>query len=235
MIDPDLIIELDSIQSTYYQDYRVRCMRDRMAGRLKQRKHQTLKSALAMGQRQGLMLGGPGVAAMDGGFGDLPQVLVAFPHKETAHAPWHRVHEALAVTGATFEQYEQLLADELDEVREEGGTPRFDSYRSYQPDGSSIEVPCANWQMVMLLMLMGPRGEDFSEKMRPVFREAMVTSGLGDALGTVVARVNGDGALEMTGETITDAILNNELVGDDETHFFADEDALRKALGLDHE
>ncbi len=234
MIDDDFIREIDSTQSAYYETYRVRAMRDRMGGRLRQRRHQTLKSVIAMAERQGLMLAGPGVPDMKGGFGDLPQVLVAFPHKETSLAPWHRVHEALQLTGATVEQYEQLLAEELEEVREDGGTPRFDSYRSYQPDGSSIVVPCANWQMVMLLMLSGPHGEGFSKMMQPVFREAMVASGLGDTLGPIVARPNADGVMQLTGETMTDAILNNELSGD-EVGIFVDEAAALKALGLDHE
>lgn len=211
MLDPDFTIELDETQTSYYQEYRVRLTRDRMAGRLKRQSHRTLKSVLELAERQGLMLAGPGVPDMEGGFPGLPQVLVAFPHKPTGLAPWYRVHEALELTRASFEQYETLRAEELEEVREEGGTPRFDSYRSFQPDGSSIVVPVANWQMVMLLFLSGPQRDGFFRAMQPRFREAMVASGLGEALGPVVVRPNADGVMVLTGETITDVIIADGL------------------------
>lgn len=207
MIDDDFIIELDDPQTLYYAECRANLERNQEDGRLSSHTALTLLSVIAMAERNGLMLATPGEPAGFGGFGDIPLILVEFPHKETSLAPWHRVHEALEVTGATPEQYFAFKAEEEQEVVEEGGKSRFDSYRMHHPDGTSYEVPCCNWQMVMLLMLDGPWGKEFFKNMQPTFRRALVNSGLGETLGPVVVTEGPDGLLVPTGQTITEAIL----------------------------
>lgn len=219
MIDDDFIIKLDDAQRMYYSGYRAKVRSDLRTGLLKPHSSRTLESVIDLAERKGLMLATPGGAPSFGGFGDLPTVLVEFPHLETSLAPWHRVHEALEVAGATVEQYEAFKADEEQEVLEEGGTSRFDSYLCHQPDGTSFAVPVLNWQMVMLLMLDGPWGKEFFSNMQPAFRRAMVDTGLGEALGAVVVRQGADGEFVHTGETITDAILaDGPLLPVEETH-----------------
>jgi hypothetical protein len=219
VIDDDFVITLDGVQLAYYAEYRAKIRRDRDDGLLQPHSCRTLESVIDLAERKGLMLATPGQPANFGGFGALPTVLVEFPHIETALAPWHRVHEALELTGATVEQYKAFKADEEQEVREEGGTSRFDSYRCHPADGPSFEVPVCNWQMVMLLMLDGPWGKEFFGNMQPAFRRAMVESGLGESLGAVVVREGVDGEFVHTGETITDAILaGGPLLSVEETH-----------------
>lgn len=186
--------------------YRAVVRRDRDAGRLPRYRARTLLSVCDLAERQSRHLADIRQPVSFMGLGNLRPVLA---DPRVGDGDWYFVHEALEITGATAEQWHQLKDEEIAEAEagEDGRTwpARVDEYTNHCADGSRHQVPVCNWQMVLMLALDGPWGDELMSNAQPALRRIMVETGLGDEFQAV--RIGEDGTAQVTGESLTDVIL----------------------------
>src|SRR6185369_17671566 len=92
------------------------------------------------------------------------------------------------------------------------------------PDGETYYLELVKTSFAMrIFMGISPWSNEFTRAMLPVFRRAMVDSGLGDALGPVI-RIHEDGTAEQTNMTFTEFMSGGEPLP-------TEEDARRQAFG----
>ncbi|GHJ01584.1 hypothetical protein TPA0906_34490 [Streptomyces olivaceus] len=177
--------------------------RDRASGKVARYRARTVLSACDLAERHNRHIPGPDQSTMFMGLGELRPALI---DPVDGDGDWFFVHEVLDLTGATPEQWHRLHDEEIAEAAEEPPVlPRVDEYTQHSADGGSHQVPVCNWQMAMMLALDGPWGEELMTNAMPALRRALVETGLGDELEAV--RLDEDGTVHQTGETLTDVIL----------------------------
>lgn len=185
---------------------RARARRDRAAGRTTRYKTRTVLSVCDLADRHDRLV--PVGVVEPTTFMGLGELRPALIDPTDGDPDWFFVHEVLAITGATPEQWHQLHDEEIAEAAEEPPVPpRVDEYASHGPDGGHIQVPVCNWQMALMLALDGPWGKELMDNAMPAFRRAAVESGIADEIGVV--RLAEDGTVHDAGETMADAILRD--------------------------
>lgn len=191
---------------------RAQARRDRAAGHVARYKVRTTLSVCDLAERHGRHI--PDLTRSVGfmGLGSLRPVLA---DPTDGDADWYFVHEVLAITGASSDQWHQLREQEIAEAAEEPPVaPRVDEYTNYRADGGHHQVPVCNWQMALLLALDGPWGKELLDNAMPAFRKAAIASGIADQVDVV--RIDGDGLARHTGESMADAILRDGPLPSDE-------------------
>lgn len=182
---------------------RAKARRERADKKIARYQARTLLSMCDLAERHGRLVPENHRRTVFMGLGELRPALI---DPTDGDGDWFFVHEVLDLTGATPEQWHQLHDEEIAEAAEEPPVlPRVDEYTNHRADGGSHQVPVCNWQMAMLLALDGPWGKELMTNAMPAFRRAMVETGIGDNIQTV--RVDEDGTVHYTGETLTEAVL----------------------------
>jgi hypothetical protein len=185
--------------------FRASILRDRDAGRIARYKARTIFSVCDLAERHSRNIPDVTKTMTFMGLGELRPALA---DPTGGDGDWFFVHEVLAITGATPEQWHQLRAEEIAESAEEPPTaPRVDEFTQYLAGGGSQQVPVCNWQMALMLALDGPWGEELMANAMPAFRRAAVESGIADQIDVV--RIAEDGTAHKTGETMADAVLRD--------------------------
>lgn len=182
--------------------YRAGVRRDRKAGRVPQHGARTLMSICDLAERHDRLI--PDITKVTPfmGLGDLSSVLA---DPGDGRPDWFFVHEVLAITGATPKLWFSVRDEEIAEAAEEPPvSPRVDEYTVHNADGTTHQVPVCNWQMAMDLALRGPWGEEVMANALPAMRLAAIETGLAEQFPVV--RVDEDGSVIETGETLADVI-----------------------------
>jgi hypothetical protein len=193
--------------------FRPQVRRERAAGRLARYKACRLREVCDLAERHGQHIPDPLRPAQP--FAGLGNLRAALVDPEDGDASFFFVHEVLDITGATPEQWHQLRDEELAEAAAEPAVmPRVDEFTDYRADGGSHQVPVCNWQVALLLALDGPWSRELMSNLRPAFRKAAVASGIADQINVV--RIDDDGTVQETGETMADAILRDGPLPSDE-------------------
>jgi hypothetical protein len=174
---------------------------------------QTALSLCDFAERHGRRLADPGLTCIFMGLGEVTPVFAEPVDGETGN--WYYAGSVLEATGASWQQWEQLRDEEIDEAAEEPAVPpRVDTVTSYEEDGSTHQLAVCNWQIALLLALDGPWGEELMTNVQPAFRKAALTSGIADQINVV--RIAEDGTAHSTGETMADAFLRDGPIPSDE-------------------
>ncbi|MDV7221009.1 hypothetical protein [Streptomyces prunicolor] len=182
--------------------FRASVRRDRAARTIARYKARTLLSVCDLAERRDRHLGDIRTRVPFMGLGELRPVLA---DPDDGDGDWFFVHEVIAITGASAEQWHQLHDEEIEEAAEEPAVlPRVDEYTNHRADGGTHQVPVCNWQMALMLALEGPWGEEMMANAMPAFRRAAIESGIADQIDVV--RIAEDGTAHYTGESMAEAI-----------------------------
>jgi hypothetical protein len=178
---------------TWAQDFRQHIDQQHQAGQLTAQDRALMLGYADFCERRDTVLPAPGSTIDLLGYGTVRPVVVSVHD----HDVWIHIGDLAEPAGVDMATVEQHWRDEL-------ADGDADQVVFTNPAGDQWSLPVLNFQGVMRLFLTySPWSAELMAALGPVFRRALVETGLGDAITGEVAQVDDAGRLHLTGETVT--------------------------------